>query len=187
MSARWMRANVARFAGTRSSSSSSGKERQSWRAVRSSSRIRSRSSGAWPSRSLQAFSASPMTPTVSGCLVHRERRRHRQVLVDPGECHRLREGAPADRPRRLERSLAVRDPVRVAREHHPKLALVEARELRRAEGDQQRARLAAVRVIRGVQDLFGRDLVVEAQQVDGAPDGGVEEDPGLASKATGEP
>ena len=54
-------------------------------------------------------------------------------------CERLRERLDPLRLRRLERLLAVGDPVRVAREHVPDLALVEAGRLRGAQREEDRA------------------------------------------------
>ena len=87
-----------------------------------------------------------------------------------------------DRRARLERRLAVGDPARGAVEHRPQLLLVEPGDLRRAQRDQQRARLLPVGIVGGVDDLLGRDEVVEAEQVDRAPDRGVEVDAGHAAE-----
>ena len=54
------------------------------------------------------------------------------------------------------------------------------------EGHQQRAGLPAVRVVGGVEDLFRRDESQQPEQVDRAPDRGVEEDAALAREAGGE-
>jgi hypothetical protein len=62
------------------------------------------------------------------------------------------------------------------------LVVVEARELGGPHGDQQRAWLLAVRVVRRVDDLLGRDEVEQAQQVNGAPDRRVEEHPGPSAE-----
>ena len=72
MSARWTSRNVVRAddAAARPRPRARAATRQSSRAASSSSRICSRSS-TWPSRSSQAFSASPSTPIVSGCRVQR--------------------------------------------------------------------------------------------------------------------
>ena len=127
MSARWISRNVCRIARMRSRSSSiSGTSRQRSRAQRRSSRMRS-SSGPPSPFSSQAFRARPRTPTVSGWRVQRSGRRHRQVLVDPREHHRLAEGVAAGRGGRLERLLAVGDPVRVAGEHVADPVVVVAR------------------------------------------------------------
>ena len=87
------------------------------------------------------------------------------------------------RLRRLERRLAVGDPVRVAGEHVADLRVVEPGDARRPERDQQRAGLLPVRVVGGVEHLLGRDLAVEVEQVDRAPGRGVEEDARLAREA----
>src|SRR5919198_388911 len=112
-----------------------------------------------------------------------ERGRHRQVLVDARERHRLFERRATLRRRRLERRPARRAPGRPPRQHVPGGFLVEAGYLRRPERDEERARLLAVRVVGGVEHLLGRDLVVEVEQVDRAPDGRVEEDARLAGEA----
>ena len=78
--------------------------------------------------------------------------------------------------RTAARGLAGGDPSRVAAEHEAQLLVVEAGELGRPHGHEQRVRLAAVGVVGRVDDLLGRDLPVQVEQVDGAPDGRVEED-----------
>ena len=67
---------------------------------------------------------------MSGWRVQSSGRRHRQVLVDAREHHRLAEGVAPLRRRRLERRLAVGDPVRVAGEHLAHLVVVAARPTR---------------------------------------------------------
>ncbi len=99
---------------------------------------------------------------------------------------RLRERLDPLRRRRLERLLAVGDPVRVAREHVPHLALVEADGLRDAQREEERAGLPAVRIVGRVDDLLRRHETQEAEEVDGAPDGRVEEDAALAREAVRE-
>ena len=107
--------------------------------------------------------------------------------MDARERHRLLQDGGALRLRRLERRLAVRDPVRVAGEHVGDLRLVRPASARGAQRDQERLRLHAVRVVRGVDDLLRRHEAEEAEQVDRAPDGGVEEDARLAREVAGEP
>ena len=92
-----------------------------------------------------------------------QRRRHREVLVDARERHRLRERLLPVGALRLERRLAVGDPVRVAGEHARSRVLVEPGDARGAQRDQQRARLLPVGVVRGVDDLLRRDEAVEAR------------------------
>ena len=58
---------------------------------------------------------------------------------------------------------------------------------RGAQRDQERLRLRAVRVVGRVDDLLGRHEAEEAEQVDRAPHGGVEEDACRAGEVTGEP
>ena len=87
-------------------------------------------------------------------LAHPEqRRRHRQVLVDARQLHRLGEHVRRRVGlRRLVRRLAVGDPVRAFRRASSRsCSSSKPGGLRRAERDQQRARLPAVRVVRGVQ------------------------------------
>ena len=115
-----------------------------------------------------------------------ERHRHRDVLVNARLRERLLEDVGALRLRRLERLLAVRDPVRVAREHVPQLPVVEARDAGDARRKEQRAGLLAVGVVRGVDDLLRRHEPQQPEQVDGAPDRGVEEDAALAREAVRE-
>ena len=112
-----------------------------------------------------------------------ERRRHRQVLVDPREHHRLGErvarlsarvGSSGGSPSAIRFAL----PASISRS----CVLVEAGGPRGAQRDQQRARLLAVRVVGRVEDLLGRDLAEEVEQVDRAPGRGVEEDAGLAGE-----
>jgi hypothetical protein len=111
-----------------------------------------------------------------------ERRGHREVLVDAREAHRLLEGIDPFRRRRLERPLAVRDPIRVTGEHAQDLFVVQLREPRRAQRDQERGRLLSVRIVGGEQHLFGPDEPVEAEEVERAPDGRVEERACLAAE-----
>ena len=66
------------------------------------------------------------------------------------------------------------------------LLVVETRHLGRPERDQERARLLSVGVVGGVEHLLGRDESEEAQEVDRAPDRGVEKDASLAGEAAGE-
>ena len=69
----------------------------------------------------------------------------------------------------------------------PQLAIVEARDsLRRPDRDEERVRLTTVRVVRGVDDLLRGDLAEEVEEVDAAPDGGVEEDARDPSEPPGE-
>ena len=147
----------------------------------SSSRICSRSS-LCPSRSAHAFSASPSTPIVSGCRVQRsgvaiERYwwiRARASAARRSCCPRGAVGSSGGSPSAIRFALPASMP--------RSCVLVEAGEHRRAQRDQERARLLAVGVVRGVEDLLGRDEVVEVEQVDRAPDGGVEEDARLAAE-----
>ena len=107
------------------------------------------------------------------------RRRHRQVLVDPEERDRVRRAPwrPAARSGSTGSS-AVGDPGAGVVEHRPQLAVVEPGRPRRAHGEQERVRLAAVRVVGRVDDLLGRHEPVEVEQVERAPHRRVEEDPG---------
>ena len=85
--------------------------------------------------------------------------------------------AAAERPGRLGKLLAVGEPVRVAGEHARAAAPRRSpAQLRRAERDEERARLLAVGEVGRVDDLLGRDAAVEVEQVDRAPGRGVEED-----------
>ena len=136
-------------------------------------------------RSSLAFSARPSTPIVSGCRVQSSgvaMDRYWWIRAKTIGCVKV----AARRRGRLERRLAVRDADRVAREHVAHVVLVEAGRARRAERDQQRRRLLAVRVVGGEEDLLRGDVAEDVEQVDGAPDGGVEEDARLAAEALGE-
>ena len=72
------------------------------------------------------------------------------------------------------------------REHGAHLRLVEAGDLRGAEREQERARLLAVGVVRGVEHLPRRDEAEEVEKIERAPDRGVEEDAGVAREAVRE-
>ena len=73
-----------------------------------------------------------------------------------------------------------------AAEHRPQLALVEACHPRRAQREQQRGGLLPVGVVGGVEHLLGRDEAEEVEDVERAPDRGVEEDARMAGEAAGE-
>ena len=68
-----------------------------------------------------AFSASPSTPIVSGCRVQSSGVAIERYWWMRAKRHRLRERLAARRRARLERRLAVGDPVRVAGEHRAQL------------------------------------------------------------------
>ena len=95
--------------------------------------------------------------------------------VGPSRCRERLELLPVDHP------------ARASAEHEPELLVVEAGELRRPDRDEQRVRLAAVRVVGRVEHLLRRDLAVEVEQVEPAPDGRVEEDARDAAEPPGEP
>ena len=88
--------------------------------------------------------------------------------------------------RGLERWLTVRNAIGVAGEHSANLLVVQLREPRGAQRDQQRSRLLPVGVIRRIEDLLRPDEAVEAKQVERAPDRRVEEDARLAAEPVGE-
>ena len=88
---------------------------------------------------------------------------------------------------RLPRVLAARDAACGAPEQVAQLVVVEAGGARGADRVQERARRPRVRVVGRVQHLLGRDQVEEAEQVDRAPDGRVEEDARPAAEAPGQP
>ena len=96
--------------------------------------------------------------------------------MDARELHRLRERVAADRRGRLGQLGAVGERVRGAGEHRAQLVVGVPGEPRRLERDQERRGLLPVRVVARVDDLLGRDLAVEVEQVDRAPRRGVEED-----------
>ena len=75
------------------------------------------------------------------------------------------------------------DPPSIAR----KLPFVEPGGPGGAQGDQERARLLPVRIVGRVQHLLGRDLPVEVEQVDRAPDRGVEEHAGRPGEVRRQP
>ena len=183
----WISRNVSRASRIRSpGSSSSGSARQRSRAHRRSSRICSCSSGC-ESGSAHAFSARPRTPIVSACRVHRsgvaiERYWWTRASVIDWVKSFAPCGFVGSGPR-----LAAGDPVGVVPEDRADLRLVEARGARCLHRQQERARLLAVRVVRGVQDLLRRHLAEEVEQVDGAPDRGVEEDPAAPRETRREP
>ena len=112
-----------------------------------------------------------------------ERRRHRQVLVDAREHRRLGERVAAPAPG-VGSSGGSPSAIRFAlpASMSRMLVVVVAGDARRAQRDQQRARLLAVREVGRVQHLLGRDLPVEVEQVDRAPRRGVEEDARLAGE-----
>src|SRR5262249_22078815 len=104
----------------------------------------------------------------------------------PGKGEGLRKrAAPAWARERLGR-LVVRDPARALAEQEAELALVEAHEPGRSERREQGVRLASVWVVGGVEDLLRRDLPVEVEQVDCAPNGGVEVDAGDSAESSGQ-
>jgi hypothetical protein len=162
-----------------------GSVRQRSRAVVTSSRIRSRSSSC-PSRSAQAFSARPEHADRVGLPVQRSGvaiERYWWIRAKAIGCSKV--SLPVGEVG-FQRPVAVRDAARIAGEHrthcsssNPATFAVAAR--------SERARLLAVGVVGGVDDLLGRDEVVEAEQVDRAPDRGVEEDLRLAAEARSEP
>ena len=115
-----------------------------------------------------------------------QRRRHRQVLVDARERHRLLEDVGPLRRRRLARRLSCCDAVRVRRKHPAHFVLRQLCEPGCPQRDQQRRRLLPVRIIRGIHDLLRADEPVQAEQVEGAPHGRVEEDAGLAAQPVGQ-
>ena len=84
------------------------------------------------------------------------------------------------------RLLVVGDARRRAAQHVADLLLGEAGAHRRPQGEQQGAGLLPVRVIRCVQHLPGRDAAEHVQEVDRAPDRGVEIDARSAGEAFGE-
>ena len=91
------------------------------------------------------------------------------------ECE-IRAG-PFDAVRRRQRA-AVPDRESRATEHPADLRLVEAREPRRAQREQELVRQPAVRIVGCEQDLLRRHLPHQVEEVDDAPQGGVEEHPG---------
>ena len=148
----------------------------------SSSRICSVSSR-WPfERSSQAFKRQAEHADRVRLPHPEQRRRHREVLVDPRERERLRDVLRPARRRQRQRLLASCDPARAAAEHRAELRVVEAGHPGRAQRGEQRGRLRPVRVVGGVEHLLGRDEPVEVEQVERAPDGGVEEDAGPAGE-----
>ena len=66
-----------------------------------------------------------------------ERRRHREVLVDPREGERVRDVLRAARGRQRQRILTRRDPAGAAAEHRLELFVVEPGHPRRAERGEQ--------------------------------------------------
>ena len=156
-----MRRNVVR-ATVRASGSScaSGSVRQSSRAATSSSRIWSSSADVAVAlvRRVQGEAERAERVLLAG---EEHRHRHREVLVDACQRHRLGEHVRALRLRRLERRLAVGDAVRVAGEHVHDLRLVRPATRAVRSDDEKRLRLPAVRVVGGVEDLLGRHEVEE--------------------------
>ena len=69
-----------------------------------------------------------------------------------------------------------------AAEHVAHLLLREPGDERGAQREEEGARLLAVGVVRRVQHLAGRDAREHVQEVDRAPDRGVEVDPGRPAK-----
>ena len=115
MSARWIEpeGGARRRAMRSPSSSTSASARQRSRAVPSSSRICSSSSG-WPFRSSAGVQREAEHADRVGLARPEERRRHREVLVDARERHRLRE-----RVRRRVGSRAARAAARRRRSGSP--------------------------------------------------------------------
>ena len=153
------------------------------RADSSSSRIWSRSSACAPFALVARVQREPEHADRVRLPRPEQRRRHREVLVDAREGHRLREGLGA-RSARVGSSGGSPSAIRFAL---PASMLRSSSSsspasARRPERDEERRRLLAVRVVGGVDDLLGRDVAVEVEQVDRAPDRGVEED----ARAAGE-
>ena len=186
MSARWMSRKVARVTVRASpSSSSSGSSRQRSRAA-VSSRADLVQLALVPVALVTGVQREPERPDRVGLPRPQQRRRHGQVLVDPGERERLREEVGALRRGRRERRLAVGDPVRVRVQHVADLLLVQPGDPRGPQRDQHRRGLLSVRIVGRVEDLLRRHEPEEAEQVDRAPDGGVEEDARLAGEVARE-
>ena len=152
----------------------------------SSSRICSVSSR-WPfERSSQAFRARPSTPIVSACRVQRSGvaiERYWWMRANVIGCASV---VGAARRRERQARLAGQRSARAAAEHRAHLRLVESGQPCRPERDQERGGLLAVRVVGGEQDLLRRDEAEEVEQVERAPDGGVEEDAGPAAEVVRE-
>ena len=145
-------------------------------------------SATFPLRSSQAFSARPSTPIVSGCRVHSSGvaiDRYWWIRASAIDCGSVAGpvgsvGSSGGSP------LAIR--FRVAGEHPAQLRPRRARPscaVRSAMSSEPR--LPPVRVVGGVENLLGRDLVEEVEEVDGAPDRGVEEDARLPGEMPREP
>ena len=90
------------------------------------------------------------------------------------------------RRRERQRVLAVADSPRATGEHCSQLVIAETCDSRRAQREQERAGLLAIGVVGGVEHLLGRHEPEEVEQVERAPDGGVEEDTRTTREAVGE-
>ncbi len=88
--------------------------------------------------------------------------------------------------RERSRGLAVRDASSRAAEHVAKLVLGEPGEPRRPQREQKGAGLLPVRIVGGVEHLARRDAREHVEEVDGAPDGGVEVHARAPGEALGE-
>ena len=144
-------------------------------ATDSARRIRSASGTPSTFASWAALSARPRPPDV-GQAHPEQRRRHRDVLVDPGQRQRLRDRVGALRRRQLGQRVAVHDRERRLPEHAADLA---SRRSARAAPRGARAgaiRQPAVGVVRREEDLLRRHLAHQVEEVDDAPQRGVEED-----------
>ena len=129
-----------------------------------------------PFCSEQALRASPSAPIVSACRIQRNGIAIERYVWIRASCSGWSSESPPSGLGRLGKRLAVGEPVRVAGEHAAKLLLGEPGAVRRAERDEERARLLPVGEVGGVDDLLRRDAAVEVEQVDRAPGRGVEED-----------
>ena len=180
MSARWIepegRARDRRGASV--SSSASGSVRHRSRAASSSSRICSSSSRRVPFALVAGVEREPEHADRVRLPRPEERRRHREVLVDARERDRLREDVvPARRASARAAARRRRSGWRCRRACSRSCRLVAARRRRAVRSEMSSdAGLPAVRVVGGVDDLLRRDEPEEAEQVDRAPDRGVEED-----------
>ena len=149
MSARWIEPEGrARDVAPVCSSSTSGSARQRSRAAIEQLADLRRRSSTWPFRSLARVEREAEHADRVGLARPEERRRHREVLVDAREHIGCVNVARAPRRRRLERRLAVGDPVRVAGRACSRICSSSKPAMRAVrERDQQRVRLPTVRVV----------------------------------------
>ena len=153
MSARWISLNVARVRSRRSCSSST--EPRSRQRSRGEQQLLDPVEGLGHAVPLVA-GVDGQAEDPDGVLLARpeEGRRHREVLVDARQLHRLSKHVAAARRGRLELLARRRRSGSRSPPGRADVGFVEAREACGAQRDEQRGRLLAVRVVGRVEDLL---------------------------------